>query len=162
MITFRSAVDYLQSNGYLTIVNGQVFITSKFQREVSTVPTEKLVMKEKEVVLTKKDIWDKFMRDADIPHKATASDGRSYTIRQFSPAIQDTLIKVIKEVDSYEILTQATKLYYRSNSFKLTFKNYLEREVWRGEYDRLDRAAKDPRTLQAHLDLGSGKSKFED
>lgn len=161
MTDLKSALKYLLNNGYITVINGSVFITSKLNSEIAKdliKKTEALVTE----VVTNKDIWDKFMIDAAIPHKATATDGKQYTIRQFSLQSLQKLISAIKQVDSYQILTEATKLYYRSNAYKLTFKNYLDREVWKNEYERLQEALKNPQNLDSLLSQGSGKNKFED
>lgn len=161
MTDFRTSVKYLLDNGYITVANGSVFITSKFNREVAKDLTERVDLEETEQLVTNKDVWDKFMKDANVPHKATATDGKQYTIRQFSPQTLKKLISIIKEVDSYSLLAEATKLYYRSNAYKLTFKNYLEREVWKNEYERLQKASENPKDLERLHTQGSGKNKFE-
>lgn len=163
MTDLKTALKYLLDNGYITVVNGNVFITSKLNAEIAKDLTERIEVKQASI-LTSRDIWDKFMTDACVPHKATATDGKQYTIRQFSPQSLQKLIQAIKQVDSYQILTEATKLYYKSNGYKLTFKNYLEREVWRGEYETLQEALKNPnkRKMEDLLSQGSGKNKFED
>lgn len=162
MITFSSAVDYLLDNGYLAVINGEVTITGKFKREFNPVPKTKVeqIFKDNPEVVSREAIWKKFIEDAKIPYQVTATDGKKYTIRQFSAGIADKLIKIIKEVD-YGILTRSTEVYYTQNGYKKTLKNYLIEEVWREAYEDYARREKEGK-LTTILAAGSGGNRFED
>jgi len=162
-MNLQQALDFLLDNGYLAIVKRKVVVTNKMTREISQIPLKELEGKQQEMAIApNKDIWDKFMKDADVPHKVIATDGKAYTVKQFSPQILQKLISIIQQVKDYHILTESTKLYYRSNAYKLTFKNYLEREVWKNEYEKYEEALKSPSQLNRLLSAGSGKNRFED
>lgn len=162
-MTFALAVDYLLENGYLAVINHKITITGKFNREFNPVPRERInqIFPEAPEVISREAIWKKFIEDAKIPYKVTATDGKQYTIRQYSPGICDKLIKIIKQVDNYKILTESTRLYYESNTYKFVLSNYIDRRVWEDEYNRY-KAAVDTGTLAILKAAGSGGNKFED
>lgn len=163
-VDFASAVEFLLENGYLAYLSDKVVITNKFTREFNPLPRPRAeqLFPDKPEVVSREDIWNKFMADAEVPHRATFSgDGKQYTIRQFSLKAANNLIKVIKSVPDYKVLVEATKAYYKSNSYKLTFTNYLERRVWKQQYDQYEKALKEGK-LREMLARGSGSNKFED
>lgn len=167
MSTLKECLEYMFSNGYLLItIGGEVTITNKLKRELVKIPLKtndfSLEGKTATQIATKGEVWEKFMNDAEVPHKVIATDGKSYTVKQWSAQIQQKLISIIQKVKDYTILTESTKLYYKSNTYKLTFKNYLEREVWKNEYEKYEQALKNPQQLDNLLSTGSGKNKFED
>ncbi len=163
MTTFSQAVDYLLNNGYLAYINGEITITGKFNREFRPIPVERAeqLFPENPTIVSREAIWKKFIEDAEIPHKVTATDGKLYTIRQYSPAIANKLVQIIRSVPDYKILIESTKLYYRSNAYKLTLSNYIDRRVWSEEYDRYAKAKADGK-LDNILSAGSGGNRFED
>lgn len=162
MITFSSAVDYLLDNGYLAVINGEVTITGKFKREFNPVPKTKVeqIFKDNPEVVSREAIWKKFIEDAKVPYQVTATDGKKYTVRQFSAGIADRLISIIKKVD-YEILCKSTEQYYNQNGYKKTIKNYFEEGVWQGAYEEYEKARKEGK-LTTILAAGSGGNRFED
>lgn len=164
MITFATAVDYLLENDYLAVTtDGKIVITNKFTREFRPVPKSRLeeVIPNSPQVISREQIFRKFVEDADIPYKASGTDGRQYTIRQYSPGIADKLIRIIKSVDSYNILVESTKLYYKSNSFKKIFSNYIDQNIWRDEYERYEKNVK-AGTIDHNIATSSGGNRFED
>lgn len=163
MLDFSKAVNYLLENGYLAMINGEITFTGKFKREFNPVPAKKLeeIFPDTNTAGTREEIWRKFIKDAEIPHKATATNGKQYTIRQYSPGIANKLMQIIKEVDDYNVLVESTKLYYKSNSYKKILSNYIDQQIWRDEYERYEQAKKDGK-LQTILAAGSGGNRFED
>ncbi len=163
MMTFSQAVDYLLINGYLAYINDEITITGKFKREFRPIGIARAeqLFPNQPTLISREAIWKKFMEDAGIPHKVTATDGKQYTIRQYSPGIANKLIQIIKSVPDYNILAESTKNYYASNAYKLTFSNYIDRLVWHEEYERYAKA-KASGTLGTILSAGSGGNRFED
>lgn len=163
MTNFSEAVDYLLDNGYLAMINGEIVITGKFKREFNPVPKDKIeqIFPGSPHTISREAIWKKFIEDAKIPHKATGSNGKQYTIRQFSPSIADKLIRIIKSVDDYSALVESTKLYYQANSFKLIFSNYIDKGVMLDEYTRYKKAQSEGK-LSAIITAGTGGNRFED
>lgn len=150
MIDLKQAIDYMLSNGYVAFVNGELVITNKLKREFVANAD----------LLTKKEVWDKFIQDADIPHRVSGSDGKFYTIRQYSPKVGNLLLAAIKACD-YDVLVESTKRYYKSTGYKLVLSNYFERRVWVEEYNRYMKEKKDG-TLTRYIQSSSGGNPFED
>lgn len=163
MIDFAKAVDFLLQNGYLAHINGEITITGKFKREFRPVPRERIeqIFQDSPTVVSREAIWAKFIKDADIPYKGYSTDGKTYTIRQYSPGIADKLIQIIKTVPSYELLVESTKAYYKSNTFKKILSNYIDQKIWKDEYERYEQAKKEGK-LNNFLAPSSGGNKFED
>jgi hypothetical protein len=160
IIDFAKAVDFLLGNGYLAVIDGKVTITGRFEREFR--PTTQSRLQELfPGTISREEIFKKFIDDAKIPHKALGTDGKFYTIRQYSPGIADRLIQIIKSVQNYEILVESTKLYYTSNSFKKTFSNYIDQKIWKDEYERYEQDKAAGRTNMVTV-VSSGGNKFED
>jgi hypothetical protein len=164
MITFSKAVDYLLENDYLAVINGEKVITNKFLREFKPIPKERLeqLFADSPDVISREAIFKKFCEDAEIPYKGTFTDsGKQYTIRQYSPGIADRLIKIIKSVPNYKILVEATKLYYKSNGFKLILSNYIDKQVWKDEYERYEKAVQSNQVSRLNA-ASSGGNPWED
>lgn len=164
MLTFAKAVDYLLENDYLAVLSdGKIVITNKFTREFKPVPRDRIeqIFQDAPQIISREQIWKKFIEDADIPHKATGSDNRQYTIRQYSPGIADRLIQIIKAVPNYRTLVEATKLYYKSNSFKMILSNYIDKGVWKDEYERYEKAIQTGQ-IDNVIASSSGGNRFED
>lgn len=164
MITFATAVDFLLDNNYLAVTqDGKIVITNKFTREFRPIPrsTVEQIIPNAPLILSREQIFKKFIEDAAIPYKATGTDGRQYTIRQYSAGIADKLIRIIKSVSSYDILVKSTKQYYQSNSFKKVFSNYIDQNIWRDEYERYEKALASG-TIDQTIVSSSGGNRFED
>jgi hypothetical protein len=163
MLDFSKAVNYLLENGYLAMINGEITITGKFKREFNPVPLEKLekIFPDTTKAGTREEVWRKFIADAEIPYKATATNGKQYTIRQYSPGIANKLMQIIKEVGDYNVLVESTKLYYKTNGYKKILSNYIDQKIWKDEYERYLKA-KEEGKLQTILAAGSGGNRFED
>lgn len=143
MIDLKQAIDYLLEHDYLTVVGDKLTITNKLHKEFKPIPRDRVevIFPDQPALISRQAIWEKFIKDAQIPHQAEGSEGKKYTLRQYSPGIVDDLIKIIKQVD-YRILTESVKRYYNTATFKLTFKNYLQRNVWKEEYKRYEEGLK--------------------
>ena len=139
----KDVVQWLLSESYAVIVQGQLVITQKCQSEITSLiapPIEQVLptVAPKKVTRPPVDvraIWDKFMEDADIPHRVTAHNGGQYTVKQYSRPAAARLAQIVndKTID-YKILVESTKNYYKTVTFKQTIGNYIEQEVWRYEY----------------------------
>lgn len=145
MTDVKKCAQWLLQNGYAVLVNNQFILTKKFTDElkltdnqVVTTTTEitKPYIPDIKVSDNKKDIWNQFCIDADIPHRVTAPGGGSYTVRQYSLTNANRLIKIITDPTiDYKTLVESTKNYYKTVTYKTMLSNYFEKEVWRGEYD---------------------------
>jgi hypothetical protein len=163
-VDFSTAVDFLLKNGYLAQVNGEITLTGKFKRTFNPLESAKAaeVFKESPPIFTQKDIWEKFVKDAEIPHRVSNQKGQSYTVRQYSNALANRLAKIIADPDiDYKTLVQSTKNYYRSNAFKFTLHNYFEKEVWKIEYDNYEQEHRNNSVDTFTKTLGGGNP-FED
>jgi hypothetical protein len=162
MITFAKAIDFLLGNDYLAVVNGEIVITNKLKREFKPIPKEKIdvIFPDCPTIVSREQIWKKFIADAEIPHKGIATNGKAYTIRQYSPGIADQLIRIIKAVN-YQSLVKSTALYYKSNSYKVILSNYIDKEIWKEEYERYEKA-KASGQIDSVMASSSGGNRFED
>jgi hypothetical protein len=163
MITFSQAVDYLLENDYLAVINGEIVITNKFLREFKPIPQDRAeqLFPNAPAIISREAVWNKFIEDAEIPYRATFTDGKQYTIRQYSASIADKLIRIIKSVPDYKILVASTKLYYKSNNFKLILSNYIDKQVWKDEYERYEKALRSGQMSSVNA-ASSGGNRFED
>jgi hypothetical protein len=162
MIDLKAAVDYLLANGYLTMVNGKIVITGKLRRELK-LPEQDNLVKENKLdnldVREEEEVWDKFIKDAQIPHRVIVN-GQSYTVRQYSKEIAKQLVRIVKEVKDYTILVESTKQYYRSTTYVKTLKNYISERLWKYAYEQYEQnQAKNPLMDKAEA---SGGNRFED
>lgn len=162
MITFAQAVDFLIDNDYLAVIDGKVVVTNKLTREFKPIPKSRIeqIFPNNPSIISRETIFKKFIEDAEIPYKAQSSDGKLYTIRQYSAGIADRLIQIIKNVD-YQTLVQSTKLYYKSNTFKVILSNYIDKKIWKDEYERYEKA-KTSGQIDSVIATGSGGNRFED
>lgn len=129
-------------NGYAIRINDEVVFTKKLNLELSgkaTVsppgtPVPEAVLSP--VTKDKKEVWNQFIADAEIPHRVKSPDGGVYTVRQYSPKIAAQLVRIINTpgVD-YKRLVESTKNYYKTVNYKSLLSNYIDKEIWKGEYD---------------------------
>lgn len=154
-MTLKDAMSYLLENGYLLVIENQVVVTRKLtdslnlkQTTIPSVVTEASgtmiapapVKKTTKKVVTHtekrlKEIWDKFVLDADIPWRVSTPSGDTYTVRQFGPTAAKKLAEIIdtENVD-YDILTKSTRNYYQNTTYKSTLFNYFLKDIWKEEY----------------------------
>ncbi len=142
MSDVKKCAQWLLDNGYAAMIDRVFVLTQKFFTELSitngqtTTTVVKPYTPEVRVLDNKKDVWNQFCTDAEIPHRVTAPGGGSYTVRQYSLANANRLIKIISDPTiDYKTLVESTKNYYKTVTYKTMLSNYFEKEVWRGEYD---------------------------
>lgn len=143
IIDLKAAVNFLLANDYLTVVENKLVITNKLHRETKLAPKDRVdvLFPDEPGIITREAIWAKFIKDADIPYQVEGSEGRKYTVRQYSDGIVDDLVKIIKSCD-YNILVGSVKRYYNSNTYKLLLSNYIRKGIWKDEYERYKEAIK--------------------
>lgn len=141
----KQCAKWLLDNQYAVVVNNSFILTRQFFDELKLLDSQ-ATNKAAEVVKPfipgvkvlddKKDLWNQFCLDAEIPHRVQAPTGGSYTVRQYSLANANRLIKIINDPSiEYKVLVDSTKNYYRTVTYKTMLSNYFEKEIWRGEYD---------------------------
>ena len=145
-MTVKDSVKFLLDNDYAIIVNRKLVLTDKLSVALDLgveVSTPQILFKTSQEVVTVskstdyKDIWNKFIEDSEVPHRVKSpTDGGSYTVRQYSQANARKLANIVndEEID-YNRLVQSTKNYYRTVSYKALLSNYIEKGIWKDEYD---------------------------
>lgn len=150
-------VKWLLENDYLVVIDSTPILTAKFYDELKYVPPKEEIKVVKKINTTKdnkKDIWNKFIEDAEVPWRVKATDGGIYTVRQYNLPAVNKLIKILNdpEIDN-EILVLSTKSYYKTVSYKLLLSKYLLNDVWLSEYKEWGKAKESS---------SSGENRFED
>lgn len=147
------AIKYLLDNDYAILVNNQFVLTQKFKHVLESegyvaagqtidlagtqttliqVDTPPKIAKTDD----KKELWNKFIKDTEIPWRVKASDGGEYTVRQFSASAVNKLISILSDPKiDYKTLVEATKSYYKTVSYKVLLSNYLIKGFWEEEYN---------------------------
>jgi hypothetical protein len=149
-MSLKESLNWLIENGYAVIVQNQIVFTKKCAEELKVmgvtaktnedVPTITIAVPVKpegeRPTGDKKEIWNKFIEDAQIPHRVKAPDGGIYTVRQYSPGCALKLFRIIAnpEID-YMRLVESTRHYYKTVTYKALLGNYIEKEIWRSEYE---------------------------
>lgn len=138
-MTFKQVFQYLLDNKFVMILSGKPVFTlefeKKYEEEGKDLRTNQAVVTVQQLVKADslKELWNKFIADAQIPHRTTSPEGRSYTIRHYTQAASRKLKQIIATVD-YDRLVACTKNYYMTTSYKKTLQNYLIDDTWEGEY----------------------------
>jgi hypothetical protein len=137
----KKVVKWLLDNNYAVLVDGEIILTRKLADELSGIQVSEGKPKIGRIVVNtdeKKELWNKFILDCEVPHRVTSPDGKIYTIRQYNKQAVDKLISILKDPTiNYQRFVESTKNYYKTVTYKNTLSNYLIREIWRGEYDYL-------------------------
>lgn len=160
-MTLKKNIQWLIDNGYCVLVNKTIVFTSKVNQElkgsgISAAIEEPPTPKEEIKGLSDdpKQVWAKFIEDAEIPHRVIAPDGGRYTVRQYSPANAKKLVAIINNARvDYIKLVESTKNYYKTVTYKALLSNYLEKDLWVHEYNEWKGKAKV---------TGKGENPFED
>lgn len=149
---------WLLEKGYMIMVSGEPVLTSKLYKELGInkeikEPTK--IQIAAKYVNDPKEVWNRFIKDAEVPHRVKAPDGATYTVRQYSQANALRLLRIIQkpEID-YNRLVQSTKNYYQTVTYKALLSNYIEKGLWEHEYDAWNPNQAPPKT--------SGENPFED
>lgn len=133
----RELLQFLLDREYAVVVGDKPVLTKKFkdlfpEPKVSTLQ----LVATGDRVDDKKELWNKFIIDADIPHRVKSNRGESYTVRQYSLPAINKLIKVLNTPGlDYDILVKSTKQYYKTVTFKQLLSNYLVDDTWLHEYE---------------------------
>jgi len=163
--TLKNVLQWMIDHQYAVLLGKQFVLTNKVDAELNgTRPTAQLVLAYTPVQTAvtrlvnptdKKEVWNKFITDAEIPHRVKSTTGGTYTVRQFGASAADKLIRIVSNPSiDYNAFVESTKHYYKTVTFKALLSNYLLKEIWKGEYDEW---IKGNRTL-----LTSGENRFED
>lgn len=153
----RELLQFLIDREYAIVVGDKAVLTKKFkdlfpEPVVSTLQLVATVDKE----AGKKELWNKFIADAEIPHRVKSNRGESYTVRQYSLPAINKLVKVINTPGiEYDMLVKSTKQYYKTVTFKQLLSNYLIDDTWLHEYEEFKKGNVEQNT-------GSGGNRFED
>lgn len=151
---FKKIVEWLLSNEYLVLVGGKPVPTVRFEREIGYVAPAEVILTPRQIsqelvqqgVVTSSEaikkltdpklVWNAFIADSSIPHRVKSPDGLTYTIRQYGASVARKLMKIIQDpkVD-YWRLVESTKHYYQVTTYKQLLSNYIDKDVWRHEYD---------------------------
>jgi hypothetical protein len=165
-MTLKSVLQWLLDHGYGVIIGDQFVLTNKVNEELAIgktgspikVETKPAVINKSVVKVTlpnsKKDIWNKFVEDAEIPFRVKATDGGTYTVKQYGSAAANELERIVSDPSiDYQVLVESTKYYYKTVSYKALLSNYLLKQIWRGEYDEW---------LKGKKTFTPGENRFED
>lgn len=142
-LTIKERVQWFLDGGYMLMVGGRLAITSKLEKELGITVPEELSQKQISNELVKpttyttdlKAIWNKFIEDAQIPHRVRSPNGSIYTVRQYGSAVAKKLAIIIGRLDiDYTRLVESTKNYYRTVSYKSLLSNYIDQDIWYHEY----------------------------
>jgi len=140
----KQVTQWLLDNGYAHVVNGESFVlTQKFISElglsVQQVPVTTIRSKTLSgdpTLEELKEVWTEFKNDCLLPHRVTATDGRQYTILQFSKGVAKRLYKIISDPKiDYNRLVESTKHYYATVAYKALLSNYIDKDIWVHEYE---------------------------
>lgn len=158
-MTLKGNIQWLLDNGYCVLVNKTIVFTNKVNDELNGVkasiekpPTTKDIIAG---LTDPKSVWNKFIEDAEVPHRVKAPDGGVYTVRQYSIANAKRLVSIINDPKiEYDRLTQSTKNYYATVTYKALLSNYLEKGLWLHEYQEWKGTADKKK--------GTGENPFEE
>lgn len=164
-MTTKKVHEFLTAHNLIALIKGEWVLTNNYTRALyneenrDEEPTledsilNKTETKVKPVVsiLTRKEIFETFKKDAEVPWRVTTESGTTYTVSSISKEALNVLCKVIERVD-YERLCQSTKAYYKSNIAKKGLTNYFLHGEWEGIYENYKNIK----------NLSEGTNKFED
>lgn len=144
------SINYLQDNGYILPLNGELTWTNKFKREYVPIAstslqlvTQERSMQEQERVLSVEDVYRQFIKDAEVPYRVTTNTGGTYTVNAVSANAVREFTKIIRAKDregnpiyNYSILVFSTKLYYTNpTQYKEKLTNYFIKGSWESQYN---------------------------
>lgn len=144
------SINYLQDNGYILPINGELTWTNKFKREYVPIASTSLQLvtpstsvQEQERVLSVGDVYRQFIKDAEVPYRITTNNGGTYTANAVSANAVREFTRIIKAIDregrpiyNYSILVYSTKLYYANpTQFKEKLTNYFIKGTWESQYN---------------------------
>lgn len=140
-MTKEEVINELIAQDFIVVMNEDFIFTKKYyllnSQEITTVTTATPIVSPPVLRLgdNKKEIWNQFIIDTEIPHRVNTGSG-NYTVRQFSKGAVNKLISIISTsgVD-YQTLVDSTKHYYKTVVYKILLSRYLLEDVWQDEYN---------------------------
>ncbi len=176
--TVKQAIETLIAHGYAVVHKDIVTLTDKVLELdctalVATPPayTKSITLlnsKDKSVIPSpgEQSMLIKFIIDCEVPHKIKAADGKSYWANKYSKEAEKELAKIILQQGyKLDILTAATKLYYKSAGFCEAITNYIVRGTWLTQYMEMEKQLKAgtvEKHIQTNLDDQKGGSPIYD
>lgn len=160
----KEAIETLIANGYAVIHEEILTLTEKILEvdtaaltvRESTVEGRRnlqvLDSKTKSVLPSagEKSLLIQFIIDCEVPQKVKAGDGKNYWANKYSKEAEIELSKILKQDYKLDILTAATKLYYKSGGFPEAITNYIVRGTWLTHYMEMEKQLK-AGTVQKHI-----------
>lgn len=155
---FKEVVQYLLKEAYIVLINGSPAFTKRFNIELSeltgnlTVGKEVVEISKNSTISTsslclavttekKKEIWHKFVQDAEIPWRVKSTDGGTYTVSQYGASAANKLLAIINNTNvNYDTLVQSTKNYYKTVTYKHLLSKYLLNDLWFQEYTQWEKS----------------------
>jgi hypothetical protein len=161
-------MEYLLTEGFVTIHKGKPKFTSHFQKcyngvergltlqgtviepglpvLASTSTTPLLVPTSDKMSLYKYEDWAKvymqFIEEAQVPRRAVNAQGEPYDTNKYSEDGMKAFQKAMKSGADYKMLVRSTTLYYKgANRFKKAIGNYMAHGDWRTDYTELTSSA---------------------
>lgn len=163
-IKLKEVTQWLLDNGYAYIVNQSFTLAKKFSDDLGLKPitVEPITATSPPKLLpnilsklTNKEIWNQFCLDAEVPFRVINPRGERYTVKHYSVSAASYLTRILQDKElNYQKLIDATRHYYKTVSYPMTLMNYLEKEVWRGEYDNWNNG-------KSKLSIPDGSNRWE-
>ena len=147
----KEAIELLIASGYLVIDGERLTFTDKIL-ELDTGVLEnkapaytkqliKLHPKTKSVIPAagQQSALIKFIIDCQVPQKIKTSNGSSYWANKYSKEAEVELQKILGQGYQLDILTAATKLYYKSSDYCENITNYIRNGTWLTHYQEMEK-----------------------
>jgi hypothetical protein len=148
MTNLQEAVQYLLENGFAAVVKGKYMFTAKFNKEIlgvtkglAMMPGNIPVVIEPDIPkkITWEDMYQRFILEAKVPARILNPRGTAYQTNAYSEGGMKAFRKAIeKEKIDYQLLLEATQLYYTSSiDLKMAIGRFMEEGSWRTYYQEL-------------------------
>lgn len=143
-MTKEEVIEELIAQDLIVLMSGQFIFTKKYHlltnQGLALIKTDSVAVLDKphpalSSADNKKDIWNQFIADTEIPHRVNTGSG-TYTVRQFSKSAVNKLIQIMSDPSvDYKTLVDSTKHYYKTVTYKILLSRYLLEDVWQDEYN---------------------------
>lgn len=161
---FKSTLQYLLENKYIVLMNSKPVVTVEFENKVAEMlqtSETKLLQKKTQTKeyspYDKKEVWNRIINECNIPWRVKTNTGQ-YTVRQYSIAAANKLIKILSEyenTDKLALFMDATRNYYQTVTSPILFSRYLNEDYYIHEMEYLQKN-------KVVVKQQDGSSKFED
>lgn len=146
MNQLSQSVQYLLDNGYMAIIKGKYIVTSKFNKEITGID-QGLTLGAGKVPLVKEpgipkqvswqEMYTRFIAESQVPARVMGPRGEPYQTNAFSEEGLKAFRKALEET-TYELLVEATQLYYTSSiGLKVAVTRYMTEGMWRTQLGEL-------------------------